>query len=123
MTTVIIAAALGFVLSALAGYAKSHMDTIVFWGDYGFLSYPGNLRHWLLTGIPEAKWRDGWHVCQQVWHLAYGVAFYSFGLAAWTAVEMWAGGSLLWFVLAFAGCWALRLCAHGIGFSLTYPIK
>lgn len=119
MMTAIILSTFGFVLCAIAGLAKSHMDTIVFYGTRGFMRYPANLRVWLISSIPHAKWRDGWHVCQQVWHLTYALGFWCM---AWAGCTL-AGGRLWIYALSFAGAWLLRLCAHGIGFSLTYPIK
>lgn len=115
----LIFAASGFFLCAIAGLAKSHMDTIAFWGARGFNSYPGNLKYWLIISIPSAKWRDGWHVMQMVWHLAYALGFWCMAYVGFVL----AGGSPWLFLAYFAGAWVLRLAAHGIGFSLTYPIK
>lgn len=119
MTGPFVAAVLGFALCVLAGFAKSHMDTIAFHAPRCFMRYPANLRVRLIASIPDAKWRDGWHVCQQVWHLTYALGFWCM---AWAGFAV-SGGRVWMYVLSFAGAWVLRLCAHGVGFSLTYPIK
>jgi hypothetical protein len=122
-TLVIVCAALGLTLSALAGFAKSCMDTIVF-RRAGFDAWPANLRAWMLEMRSDAqKWRDGWHVCQMVWHLAYGLAFYLLALAATSAACLTRTPFLLTVAGGFAGAWALRLIGHHIGFTRSYPVK
>lgn len=115
---IILLAAIGFLLCGIAGFAKSIMDTIVFYGNTGFTNW--KMKDWLLrhgTTAAEKTW-DGWHVMQMIWHLAYGIGFFLFGLAAFAHFG-WS-----WLLLpAFVGAWAIRLIAHYLGFSLTYPVR
>jgi NhaP-type Na+/H+ or K+/H+ antiporter len=122
MIAVVVMSAVATLLCALASWMKSHMDTIGF-KRVGFSRYPANLRYWLLRlETDEARKRlDGWHVCQSVWYAAQSLAFFLFGLVVANVAATYA---LSWWmmVVLLAVAWVLRLAAHWIGFTKTYPI-